>query len=99
MLKLQSLEMILRLVVWLLLLVLSTLSFSAGEAPVFQHVEEWHSWKNTHDKSYTSQVEELEKHLVWLSNKALVEQHNVNAELGFYSYKLKLNHFADMVSG
>ena len=91
--------MIMRLVVWLLLLLLTTLSFSAGEAPVFQHVEEWHSWKNTHNKRYTSQVEELEKHFVWLSNKALVEQRNVNAELGFYSYKLKLNHFADMVSG
>jgi len=37
---------------------------------------------STHNKHYSSQMEELEKHLVWLSNKAFVEQHNVNDELG-----------------
>ena len=66
--------------------------------PVFEFVEEWNLWKTAHQKQYNSRYEELEKHLVWLSNKAYVEQHNINAKKGFYSYEVKLNHFADMVS-
>lgn len=82
---------------FLLTLVNPSPSFTASKAPVFQHVEEWHMWKSNHGKSYNSHMEELEKHTVWLSNKVFIEQHNINAERGFYSYKMKLNHLADMV--
>lgn len=74
------------------------LSLMEGEAPVLQFIEEWHLWKNSHGKIYDSHLEELEKHIVWLSNRAYVEHHNLNARKGFYSYQVKLNHFADLVS-
>lgn len=73
------------------------LSLDERKAHVYQFVEEWHLWKNTHGKNYDSHLEELEKHMVWLSNRAYVEHHNVNARIGFYSYHVKLNHFADLV--
>lgn len=63
--------------------------------PVYESVEEWKLWKSVHSKTYGSSLEELEKHIVWLSNKAYVDQHNINANK--YSYKVKLNHFADLV--
>lgn len=72
-------------------------SSEKSESPVLQHVEEWHLWKNAHGKNYNSHLEELEKHIVWLSNRAYVEHHNINARKGFYSYQVKLNHFADLV--
>ncbi len=74
-----------------------SLSLVDHQVPVFQHVEEWHSWKTTHGRRYNSHLEELEKHLTWLSNKAFIEQHNINADNGLFSYKMKLNHLADLV--
>ncbi len=67
------------------------------EGPTFEFVEEWSLWKAVHSKNYASNLEELEKHLVWLSNKVYVENHNINAKKGFYSYEVKLNHLADLV--
>lgn len=61
----------------------------------FQFVEEWNLWKGEHDKSYSSQLEELERHLVWLSNKKYIEQHNANSHI--FGFTLKMNHFGDMV--
>lgn len=65
--------------------------------PVYESSREWESWKSTHSKNYDSKLEELEKHIIWHSNKAYVDQHNINAELGVYSYHVKLNHLGDMV--
>ena len=72
-------------------------SFDERGSHVYQFVEEWHLWKNAHGKNYDSYHEELEKHMVWLANRAYVEHHNINARTGFYSYEVKLNHFADLV--
>lgn len=66
-------------------------------AVLFEAVEEWHLWKAAHDKSYDSTLEELDKHIVWRSNKAYVDQHNINAKTGFFSYEVQLNHLADLV--
>ena len=63
--------------------------------PVFQYVEEWNLWKGDHDRAYGSQLEELERHLVWLSNKKYIEQHNANSYL--FGFTLAMNHFGDMV--
>lgn len=65
--------------------------------PVYEAIQEWERWKATHEKSYGSNLEELEKHIVWHSNRAFVKQHNVNAEMGVYSYQVKLNHLGDLV--
>ena len=62
----------------------------------FQHPEEWHSWKAQHGKSYGSQREELERHLMWLSNREYINAHNANSEV--FGFTLAMNHLGDMVS-
>ncbi len=61
----------------------------------YQQVEEWRLWKNVHGKSYVSHKEDLEKHIVWLSNKEYIEQHNKNAHV--FGFTLAMNHLGDMV--
>ena len=63
----------------------------------YAFVEEWQLWKSDHGKKYDSQREELDRHLVWLSNREYIQQHNVNAKAGVFGYTLALNRFADMV--
>ncbi len=71
-------------------------SFSFTKSvPRFAFVEEWQLWKSAHSKQYLSQKEELEKHLVWLSNREYILGHNANADI--FGYSLELNHFGDMV--
>ncbi len=64
--------------------------------PQYEYVEEWNLWKNQHSKSYETEVEELDNHLIWLSNKKFIELHNANSHI--FGYKLAMNHFGDMVS-
>lgn len=75
----------------------SDASECAPHHPVYEAVQEWEVWKATHSKRYDSMREELEKHIVWHSNRVLIEQHNRNTKLGFYSYQVKLNHLGDLV--
>ena len=77
------------------LLGIGQLATVSSVQPVFQYVEEWNLWKDDHDKAYGSQLEELERHLVWLSNKKYIEQHNANSHL--FGFTLAMNHFGDMV--
>lgn len=62
---------------------------------VFKFSKEWQVWKAEHGKLYSSELEELEKHLVWLSNKKYIEAHNAASDV--FGYTLELNKFADMV--
>ena len=62
----------------------------------YEFAEEWNLWKSQHGKSYQSELEELERHLVWLSNKKYIESHNNNAEV--FGYTLAMNDFGDLVS-
>ena len=57
---------------------------------------EWQLWKTEHGKSYESQREELERHLVWLSNREYINTHNKNADI--LGFKLSMNQFTDIVS-
>ena len=56
--------------------------------------EEWESWKILYNKEYTTQEEELWRHVIWQSNKKYVEKHNSQK----LRYILKLNIFGDMVN-
>lgn len=68
----------------------------SGKKPArFESLEEWNTWKGYHGKSYQSDREEIEKHIVWLSNKEYVDQHNANAHI--FGFNLDLNHMGDMV--
>ena len=58
-------------------------------------LEEWQLWKSQHGKSYAHRAEELERHLIWASNRKYIEEHNTNAIFG---YTLAMNHFGDLVS-
>ena len=62
----------------------------------FQHPEEWQLWQTQHKKSYGSQREELERHLVWLSNREYINAHNKNAHI--LGFTLAMNHLGDIVS-
>lgn len=50
-----------------------------------------------HDALYVlfHSQEELEKHIVWLSNKKYIEEHNANADK--FGFKLAMNQFGDVV--
>lgn len=58
-------------------------------------LEEWDAWKSQHGKSYTHRVEEMERHLIWASNRKYIEEHNANADV--FGYTLAMNHFGDLV--
>lgn len=57
---------------------------------------EWHAWKSEHKVAYSSELEELRKHVVWRSNKELIDQHNKYADV--FGYTLGMNKFGDLVS-
>lgn len=61
----------------------------------YEFKEEWRLWKTDHGKSYRTDMEELERHLVWVSNKKYIEAHNANVEV--FGYTLAMNSFGDMV--
>lgn len=77
-------------------IILLSLAAIAASQPNYQLEEEWRVWKILHGKNYQSDLEELERHLIWLSNVEYVNRHNEHAE--FFGFTLAMNHFGDMVS-
>ena len=63
------------------LLVFLSVVVLAAAAAKFEFLEEWEMWKEQHGKGYQSEREELERHLVWLSNKKYIDQHNANTDV------------------
>ena len=70
------------------------IAYTAGSK--FEFLEEWTSWKSDHGKIYSSEREEIGRHLVWLSNKAYIDGHNANSQ--YFGHTLAMNHFGDLVS-
>lgn len=62
----------------------------------FKYLGEWSNWKLRHAKSYSSSLEELERHLIWLSNKRYIDHHNANSHI--FGFTLAMNHLGDVVS-
>ncbi len=77
------------------LVLLSLIGLAASRAH-YELLEEWNLWKDQYGRSYGSEEEDLERHIVWLSNKKYIEQHNANDHI--FGYTLAMNHFGDMVS-
>ena len=77
--------------VFLAIAVIATATATAVELS-----EEWHLWKSEHKKSYQNEIEELERHNIWLSNNEYIEQHNQRSDV--FGYTLKMNKFGDLVS-
>ena len=63
---------------------------------VFKVDSEWQTWKEKHDRDYENEIHELERYVIWKSNKAYIDAHNELEEE--FGYRLALNQFADMVS-
>ena len=57
---------------------------------------QWKIWKKEHLHVYSSHKDELQRVSVWLSNKRYVDEHNKEAHV--HGFKLKMNHFGDLVS-
>ncbi len=75
----------------------SSYSLEYGDLNVsFKYKEDWENWKQTHSKKYTDVVDELLRHLTWLSNLKFIEMHNANAHI--FGFELAMNHLGDMVS-
>ncbi|XP_041379493.1 silicatein-like [Gigantopelta aegis] len=50
----------------------------------FKQDSEWLTWKQKHDKSYESDIHELEKYVTWISNRAFIEAHNqLKSDFGY----------------
>ena len=60
-----------------------------------QYPEEWQMWKSKHGKSYRSQREELDRHLLWLATREYINAHNKNSHI--FGLTLAMNHFGDLV--
>ncbi|XP_072546258.1 cathepsin L-like peptidase [Salminus brasiliensis] len=78
------------------LLAVAALVVVAGAASVSLEELEFHAWKLEHGKSYGSEEEEAGRKMIWLTNRKLVLEHNKLADQGLKSYRLGMNHFADM---
>ena len=79
-----------------LLIAAVTVKAAVAESVQFSSVEEWQMWKGQHGKSYGSVRKELERHIVWLANRAYINAHNQNSHV--FGFTLALNHFGDVVS-
>lgn len=77
-----------------LVILLSVMAVCAAELH-YEFLDEWRLWKTHHEKSYGTDMEELERHLVWLSNRKYIEAHNTNADV--FGYTLAMNSLGDMV--
>ena len=54
--------------------------------------DDWNAWKVHYGKSYSSEVEELRRYLIWLVNQKYVDQHNSQN----LTYTLIMNEFGDL---
>ncbi|KAK3538174.1 hypothetical protein QTP70_032564 [Hemibagrus guttatus] len=79
-----------------ILLVVITLMALASAASVSLEDLEFQAWKLKFGKSYKSVEEEARRKMTWLENRKLILVHNMLADQGIKSYRLGMNHFADM---
>ena len=88
----------------LLILELQSTSWQLAESVGSQAVDftsledehEWMLWRQTHKKSYASDIDELERYIVWRSNKVFIDHHNNYSNI--FGFTMKMNQFGDLVS-
>ena len=93
----------------LLVLILSTSVLDATR-PTELLLEEWHTWKVKHGKTYNrvlygssggykgdDGLEEEFRMKIWMENKAHIERHNSAALKGLKTYTLAMNLFGDLL--
>eukprot|EP00731_Ephydatia_muelleri_P025801 Em0017g884a len=65
-------------------------------AAAFDFPEEWEAWKKEHNKVYSTEMEELTRHIIWQSNKKYIDEHNAHEKV--FGFTLGLNKFCDLSS-
>lgn len=60
--------------------------------------EEWTKFKEHHEKTYKSHIEEVERFVTFADNLKKIEEHNKLYEQNLVTYKLGVNKFADWTS-
>ena len=76
-----------------LLLVLALVALAAAK---FEYTQEFQDWKVKYNKVYETKETELERQIIWESNKKFVENHNANSDM--FGFTVAMNEFADLVS-
>lgn len=56
----------------------------------------WASWQATHNKSYATSNEGLERYVIWRTNTAYIQYHNTYSRT--FGFTLAMNSFGDLVS-
>ncbi|XP_030856413.1 cathepsin L1-like [Strongylocentrotus purpuratus] len=56
----------------------------------------WLEWKIAHTKSYTNDMNELERRLVWEENVKMINMHNLDHSLHKKGFRLGMNEYGDM---
>ncbi|KAM5170151.1 cathepsin 8-like [Mantella aurantiaca] len=79
-----------------ILAVLSVLIICTWASSFFD--EEWLAWKLKYDKTYPSLEEEESRRNAWEDNWHMVQNHNALADQGLSTFRMAMNHFADMTS-
>jgi len=59
--------------------------------------QEWNLWKTSFNKQY-SNVEESVRRAAWEDNLKIVQQHNLEADLGVHTFWLGMNAYADLTN-
>lgn len=60
--------------------------------------KEFSQWVAAFGKEYASVEEHLHRFEVWSKNRAFVNGHNAEEEMGFHTYRMKINHLGDMAA-
>ncbi len=60
-----------------------------------EDADEWRLWKSEQARLYVSSTEELERYVIWRSNKAYIESHNEYSQE--FGYTVRMNKFGDLV--
>merc|ERR1712168_915778 len=78
------------------LLIFATLACAATALPLLD--QEWEAFKIKFEKSYSSIEEHDSRRLIFAENLMLIVNHNLEHELGYHTYTLGVNQFADLTS-
>ncbi|CAF3720072.1 unnamed protein product [Adineta steineri] len=82
-----------------LISIITIVVLSSGCALAYNktHNQQWKLWKNKHRKNY-SDAEELVRRAVWENNLKMIEEHNLQADLGVHTYRLGMNQHGDLTA-
>jgi cathepsin L len=79
-------------------LLILALAISTAYAMNTKLTAEWEEFKKTHQKEYSTSLEELTRFQIWQANSDYITKHNLAADDGHFTFWLKMNKFGDMTT-